>query len=549
EESFDYTLLFIGIYLLISFVFLIRFGKNLFKIIQKIRSNETIKHKKAILVLVDNKILPHTFWKHIFINKKQYKQGKIEEELFTHELTHVTQKHSLDVLLIEVLQIVFWINPLFIFLKKAVQLNHEFLADETVINQHKNTFQYQHLLLNKAAWNNEYYLASNLNYSLTKKRLLMMTTQSSQTKVWIKKLTVIPLLAAFIFLFAERVEAQEISKKTKIEEKFQIRKHSIEVPKNFPTTGFQKIKGIQRFYVLKNNKKTFYNLEGQIIDSNGKILSQKQANATDILPGQYITKIYSLEGGIVSRFKDNMPISNTKNKTKLIEENRLRAKKVYDNWQKKENSIGTIEDIRLKLKSVNAIKINKDTIPSNVVIKNEKLSATKSEIREYKKLLAKGKKAKIFKKKDVLKMQYLYNVMSKKQKNSVENVYHLIPPPPPPVSTLDYVIKMAKKDATFYYEDEEIISDKAIELIKKNKHLNIDAGSIHLTNPVVRISKKAITFKSIDGDKNGKPTYYLDGKIISEKELQKLKPDNTKSINVKKNKDGSGSVYITSKKE
>ncbi len=58
---------------------------------------------------------------------------------------------------------------MFFFIKKAIQLNHEFLADEKVINQHKNTFQYQYLLLNKAAWKNEYYLASNLNYSLTKK--------------------------------------------------------------------------------------------------------------------------------------------------------------------------------------------------------------------------------------------------------------------------------------------------------------------------------------------------------------------------------------------
>ena len=135
---------------------------------------------------------------------------KVEQELFTHELTHATQKHTLDVLLIEILQIIFWINPLFIFLKKAIQLNHEYLADETVITKHKNTFQYQHLLINKASWKNEYYLASNLNYLVTKKRLKMMTIQSSPTKILLKKLAVIPLLAGFIFLFAERVEAQEV---------------------------------------------------------------------------------------------------------------------------------------------------------------------------------------------------------------------------------------------------------------------------------------------------------------------------------------------------
>ena len=208
EEVIDYTKYFVGFYLLISSLLLIRFGRNLFKIIQKIRLNEKINHVNATLVLVDDKILPHTFWKAIFINKNEYENGNIEEELFTHELTHVTQKHTIDVLLIELLQIIFWINPLFIFLKKAIQLNHEFLADDTVINQHKNTFQYQYLLLNKAAWNNEYYLASNLNYSLTKKRLKMMTTESSHSIVLLKKLAVIPVLTGFIFLFANRVEAQ-----------------------------------------------------------------------------------------------------------------------------------------------------------------------------------------------------------------------------------------------------------------------------------------------------------------------------------------------------
>jgi hypothetical protein len=385
--------------------------------------------------LVDDHILPHTFWNYIFINKSDYENQKIEQELFTHELTHVTQKHTIDVLILEVIQIVFWINPFFILLKKAVQLNHEFLADERVIKQHKNTFQYQYLLLNKAAWKNDYYLASNLNYSLTKKRLLMMTTQSSHTKILLKKLAVVPLLAGFIFLFAERVEAKN----------------------------------------------------------------------TD-----------------------------------------------------------SISDSVLKINEIN-LKQSKDTIPSNKVIKYEKLSATKSEIREYKSLLAKGKKNNIFKQKDVLKMQYLYKVMSDKQKKSVENVFNVIPappppadgkkkennfktPPPPPISALDNLIRMAKKDATFYFETKEITSDKAIELLKKNKHLNIDTRNKDLKNPVVIISKKTIIIKGIDTDKKEEPTYYLNGKVISKKEIEKMSSDNIKSMDVKKNKDGSGSIYITSKK-
>ncbi|MGG6229293.1 M56 family metallopeptidase [Tenacibaculum sp. SDUM215027] len=208
-EEINYTqYLFVG-YAIVAIILLIRFTKNLLDIFLKIKRHQKIKKGKTTLVLVDDTISPHTFWNYIFINKEEYNSNKIKIELYTHELTHALQKHTFDILLIELLQIIFWINPTFIFLKKAIKLNHEFLADNKVITTHKNTTEYQYLLLNRATWNNEYYLASNLNYLLTKKRLLMMTKQSSRTKILLKKLAVIPVLVGFTLLFAERVEAQK----------------------------------------------------------------------------------------------------------------------------------------------------------------------------------------------------------------------------------------------------------------------------------------------------------------------------------------------------
>ncbi|AUC21950.1 hypothetical protein BTO15_07475 [Polaribacter sejongensis] len=288
HEGFNYSQLLICVYLIISILFLIRFVKNFAKIIQKIRTNETIKYQKAILVLVQDEILPHTFWNFIFINKKDYKEGKIEEELFTHELTHVTQKHTLDILIIELFQIMFWINPLFIFLKKAIQLNHEFLADEKVINQHKNTNKYQHLLLNKAAWNNEYYLASNLNYSLTKKRLKMMTKQSSQTKILLKQLSVIPLLVGFLFLFAERVQAQEKAKDKIVIEYNSLAKKA--KSKDNADTKKEDIEKLEKLYaqLSESQKKTAVpfpytsitekNKEEPIFYLNGEVASKKEVD-------------------------------------------------------------------------------------------------------------------------------------------------------------------------------------------------------------------------------------------------------------------------------
>jgi hypothetical protein len=258
EKSINYMHISIGIYAMISSLLFIRFGRNFFKIIYKIRQNTTVKYQTASLVLVSDKILPHTFWNYIFINKNDYENQKIEQELFTHELTHVTQKHTLDVLILEFVQIIFWINPFFILLKKAVQLNHEFLADERVINQHKNTFKYQYLLINSAAWKNDYYLASNLNYSLTKKRLLMMTTQSSHRKILLKKLTVLPLLAGFVFLFAERVEAQEIIE-------------------NKEETLIQEVSNEQRDLSDSEIYKEYFHSKGRFMfkDKNGKQISKK----------------------------------------------------------------------------------------------------------------------------------------------------------------------------------------------------------------------------------------------------------------------------------
>lgn len=270
EKPIDYQSIILILYGIISLTLLTRFGRNLFHIIKKTRKNIKITHQTAILVLVDDDILPHTFWNYIFINKNDYDNKKIERELFTHELTHVTQKHTIDVLILELIQCIFWINPFFILLKKAIQLNHEFLADEKVIDQHNNTFQYQHLLLNKAAWKNEYYLASNLNYSLTKKRLKMMTTQSSPTKILLKKLAVIPLLAGFIFLFAERVEAQEIIEK--------------ETEKPIETIVEEVSSKKQDFSKSELYKEYFYSKNGvfSFKDNNGKKIVKKYNELNDV---------------------------------------------------------------------------------------------------------------------------------------------------------------------------------------------------------------------------------------------------------------------------
>jgi beta-lactamase regulating signal transducer with metallopeptidase domain len=200
-----------SIYLIVTVGLLTRFANNLIKIRRKINSNPSEKLQNATLILLNEKVLPHTFLNYIFINRNDYENRKIEEELYTHEQTHVRQKHTLDILFIEILKTIFWFNPLLILYKKTIQLNHEFLADENVVQSYNNVPFYQNLLLEKASWNKTFYLASNLNYLVTKKRLIMMTKTTSQSRALLKKLALVPILTGTIFISCSEIVTEKQS--------------------------------------------------------------------------------------------------------------------------------------------------------------------------------------------------------------------------------------------------------------------------------------------------------------------------------------------------
>jgi hypothetical protein len=249
EDSMNYWFISLwGIYAIVSSTLIIRFARNFQKLTSRIKSNPVIDYKNSKLVLLKEKILPHTFLDTIFINETDYHNRKIEAELYTHELIHVTQKHTLDILFIEILKMLFWFNPVFIFYKKAIQLNHEFLADEKVVKSYNNVPFYQNLLLSVSNANSNYYLASNLNYSITKKRLIMMTKTTSTTRSLLKKMLLAPLFTGLIFLVCVKTVAQEKKVETQINS----------------TTSFI---GIEKYF-----ENTIFTTK----DENGNIISEKR---------------------------------------------------------------------------------------------------------------------------------------------------------------------------------------------------------------------------------------------------------------------------------
>ncbi|WP_411029954.1 M56 family metallopeptidase [Spongiimicrobium sp. 3-5] len=186
-----------------------RFAKNLYRISHRIKYNPKHKKRNITNVLLRETIVPHTFFNYVFLNKEKYETGQIPKEVLLHEATHAKQKHSIDVLIVECCLVLFWFNPLLYYIKHAIKLNHEFLADNAVINSGVPTSYYQHILLafssNVAVPQQiPISMANAINYSSIKKRFTVMKTKTSPRSFRIKIIFLAPLVAVLLYSFSSR---------------------------------------------------------------------------------------------------------------------------------------------------------------------------------------------------------------------------------------------------------------------------------------------------------------------------------------------------------
>ena len=203
--------------------FALRFLINLYKIWKRIRNNPKTKHSTIYRILLKEQLPPHTFLKYIFLNKQKFETKSIPNSVLLHEETHAIQRHSLDVLFLEVLQVVFWFNPLIYVYKKTIKLNHEFLADSAVLNGQENHLNYQNTLLSYLS--NDSFdthqsvgIANAINYSSIKKRFIIMKKQTSKKGIAIRSLLLLPVLALMLYGFSQKnVIAQNTIKDINIE--------------------------------------------------------------------------------------------------------------------------------------------------------------------------------------------------------------------------------------------------------------------------------------------------------------------------------------------
>lgn len=148
---------------------------------------------------------PFSFFGWIFLNPAAVKEDELDE-ILTHEMAHVKQRHSVDVLLAEMVSICCWMNPFAWLLKREVRLNLEFLADKKVVEAGFATKSYQYHLLG-LAYSHKYGLSNNFNFSHLKKRIIMMNKKKSNGTGRIKY--ALFMLPAFALLVAGNISCSQ----------------------------------------------------------------------------------------------------------------------------------------------------------------------------------------------------------------------------------------------------------------------------------------------------------------------------------------------------
>ncbi len=184
--------------------------------VQKHKANSIVSEKGYYLI--ETQQLPtFSFLKYLVINTQQLSQ-LAKEQILLHEEAHIEQQHSYDILLLEVLKVVCWFNPIVYLYQQKLQEVHEYLADSVVLKQYpQNRKTYAQLIVQQAIHCNVIQISNHFSKHQIKKRILMMKNTQTQNRTLWTYFLAIPLLGLSFLLFSCS-EAESVEKQTPISE-------------------------------------------------------------------------------------------------------------------------------------------------------------------------------------------------------------------------------------------------------------------------------------------------------------------------------------------
>ncbi len=185
----------------------------LIRIVYQYLSLNALKRKAVLLKTgdfefydVNGPITPFSFASAIFINSRLHTEEEFHK-ILEHEFVHVKQKHTIDIVVAELVCVVNWFNPFAWLIRKSIRENLEFIADKNVLDGGVDPRRYQYLLL-KVMGLPQYSITNNFSFSSLKKRISMMNKMKTAKVHLVKFLFVLPLLTVMLLAFRDAQKKQ-----------------------------------------------------------------------------------------------------------------------------------------------------------------------------------------------------------------------------------------------------------------------------------------------------------------------------------------------------
>ncbi len=210
------------IYGAVAALLLLRLAWQIIAMIRFIRRCRKDSDQRLVMADDDHGGSPASFFGYVF-----WQPGVLPESerllLLEHEMVHVRQWHSLDLILIEILIALQWFNPLLYLYRRSLREVHEFIADDYVVCRTRQRYAYAGLLVQyQTAGNRAQPGLVNTFHSLIKNRLIMLAKRPSAPLRRVKYLFALPLLGALMLLFSFRLveRLQEVRQTTELLEQY-----------------------------------------------------------------------------------------------------------------------------------------------------------------------------------------------------------------------------------------------------------------------------------------------------------------------------------------
>ena len=266
NETLNWSPILIGFYAIGLFYFSIRLILQYKKIIKLKKQSEIVKDAQFTHVKTNKRISPFSFFNNIFYYPKQFTEAELFT-IITHEKVHVLGKHSVDVLITEIVSIILWFNPFIWWYKIMVKQNLEYLADAKTCAMEIDKKSYQYLMLKQTVSSQTFSIINPFFNSFIKKRIVMINQQPSKKSNQLKLFIILPAIVLFLMSFNTK-EVFEVRNNKSISQEINTNENAIDliITKNTTNKNLENIKNQLRLDNVDFSFTAVRNSNGEIID-------------------------------------------------------------------------------------------------------------------------------------------------------------------------------------------------------------------------------------------------------------------------------------------